>query len=458
MIDMMQLKGRKACVAGAARSGIAAALLLVRNGASVTLYDQKKMEDFGSELDVLKKEDIQFALGVDPLSVLEGKDLLVVSPVFPEQGPMIQESRRRGIETIAEIELASRMMDGLLVSVTGTNGKTTTTTLTHEIFCTSGRRSHAVGNIGFPFCQAVMEGGPGDVYVCECSSFQMETVNGFRPRAGAFLNLTEDHLNRHGTMEVYAGLKMRMFEKQSPSDYSIFNADDPALEAWISRTPGHVLLFSRKREVEEGAFVRDGRIIVRLEGKETEIAETGEIRIRGLHSLENALAAVLLTFVCDVPPEAIRNTLRTFPGVEHRIEFCGDHMGIRYYNDSKGTNVDSTLRALETMDRPTVVILGGSDKHADFRPLARAMKDYSAIRGAVLIGQTAPQIEQALREVDFRSVWNEKTMEDAVRRAVKEVGEGNVLLSPACASFDMFRDYEHRGKVFKEIVHTMTGG
>ena len=253
-------------------------------------------------------------------------------------------------------------------------------------------------------------------------------------------------------MQEYTRLKMRMFEAQTPEDAAIFNLDDPGIAGLWEQVPGHVYFFSRKREVEEGAFVRDGQVILRIGGREENVCRTEEIRIPGPHNLENALAAVVLTGVCGVPVSVIRETLRTFPGVEHRIEFVREIQGCRFINDSKGTNVDSTLRAVETMDRPTVMILGGSDKHADFLPLARAMKDKELIRGAVVLGATADQIQDALEKTGFEPVKRAASLEEAVHLAWDMVGTGNVLLSPACASFDMFRDFEQRGEIFKEIV------
>ena len=448
----MEMKDKRVCVLGMARSGVAAAHLLSGLGARVTICDRKTREDLGDSLGELEGLGIEYALGGEPDDLPGRTDLLVLSPGIPWNAPYVQKFREHHVPVLAEIEVASRLTQGLLVAITGTNGKTTTTTLVNEIFLAAGRRSHAVGNIGFPFSFSVREGAADDVYVCECSSFQMETVDGFHPRAAALLNITEDHLNRHGTMQEYTRLKMRMFEAQTPEDAAIFNLDDPGIAGLWEQVPGHVYFFSRKREVEEGAFVRDGQVILRIGGREENVCRTEEIRIPGPHNLENALAAVVLTGVCGVPVSVIRETLRTFPGVEHRIEFVREIQGCRFINDSKGTNVDSTLRAVETMDRPTVMILGGSDKHADFLPLARAMKDKELIRGAVVLGATADQIQDALEKTGFEPVKRAASLEEAVHLAWDMVGTGNVLLSPACASFDMFRDFEQRGEIFKEIV------
>ena len=267
-------------------------------------------------------------------------------------------------------------------------------------------------------------------------------------------NLTEDHLNRHGTMEVYAQMKMRMFQRQTAEDWAVFNGDDPALQPLSRQVRSHVLKFSRKREVREGAFVRNGEVILRLKGAERTVCRTEEIRIPGPHNLENALGAVCCAAVMGVPVPVIRHSLRTFKGVEHRIESVRVLDGVEYFNDSKGTNVDSTLKAVETMTRPTVIILGGYDKKTSFDPLSREMKArQDIIREAVLIGETANQIEESLRAAGYDQILRADSLRGAVETARQIAEDGwNVLLSPACASFDMFKDYEERGRIFKQIV------
>ncbi|MDO4484303.1 MAG: UDP-N-acetylmuramoyl-L-alanine--D-glutamate ligase, partial [Clostridia bacterium] len=290
----------------------------------------------------------------------------------------------------------------------------------------------------------------------EVSSFQMETAEEFHPCVAALLNITEDHLNRHGTMEEYTRMKMRVFARQSADDVAVFNADDPALQPLIGQVPGKVMLFSRKQEVEQGGFVRDGRMIIRFAGAEQDICDVRDIYIPGPHNLENALAASCMAVALGVPANVIAETLRTFTGVEHRIEFVRELEGVRYINDSKGTNVDSTIKAVQTMDRPTAIILGGYDKHCDFTPMVNEMLASPYIREAVLIGVTANQIEETLKREGFTGIHRAATLEEAVDISRSLSGEGwNVLLSPACASFDMFADYEARGRIFKEIVHQL---
>lgn len=453
-------QGKHVLVVGLARSGIAAAQLLKRCGAIVTVNDSKTREALGEALRPLEQLDVIWHLGCGAAELLRGQDELVISPGIPDTAPFVVQAREMGIRVIGELELAASLWPGRMVAVTGTNGKTTTVSLLAQIFSDADptRRTWAVGNIGFPFSQAVPEGTERDMAVCECSSFQMETIEHFHPRAAALLNITEDHLNRHGTMAEYTRLKMRIFENQQPDDFAVFNADDPALSGLTGQVRSRVLTFSRRRETEQGAFVRDGMVIMRLDGAEEEILPADQIYIPGPHNLENALAAVCIARAMGVPAESVAQTLRTFRGVEHRIEFTRELDGIRWYNDSKGTNVDSTIRAVQTMTRPTVIILGGSDKHCDFTPLAREIIASGMIREAVLIGVTANQIEDTLRRCGWDRIHRAYSLEEAVHHCRRLASPGwNVLLSPACASFDMFHDYEERGRIFKEIVMGLTG-
>ncbi len=446
-------QGKRVLVVGLARSGIAAAQLLVREGAAVTVNDSKTREGLGETLKPLEALPVRWRLGCGAMELLAGQEALVISPGIPDTAPFVVKAREMGLHVIGELELAASLWPGQMVAVTGTNGKTTTVSLLRQIFEDAGRKAWAVGNIGFPFSQAVLEGTPADMAVCECSSFQMETIETFHPAAAVLTNITEDHLNRHGTMAEYTRLKMRMFENQTSADTAVFNADDPALAPLTSQVRSGVMRFSRKREVERGAFVRDGMVIFRDGGREECLLPAEEIYIPGPHNLENALAAVCIARSMGVPAETVAGTLRTFRGVEHRIELTRELNGVRWYNDSKGTNVDSTIRAVQTMNRPTVMILGGSDKHCDFTPLAREIVASPWIRETVLIGVTANQIEDTLRRCGWNAIRRAGSMAEAVRLCSRIAAPGwNALLSPACASFDMFRDYEERGRVFKQLV------
>ena len=452
----MNWEGKKVLVVGMARSGVAASQLLRAYGADVMVNDSKTEEELGDQLSPLNGLKLERRFGCGAMDLLEGQDCLVISPGIPDKAPFVRRAREMGIYVIGELELASQLSRGTLIAVSGTNGKTTTVSLLGEIFRNSGKVTHVVGNIGYPYSLAALVSKPDDVTVCEVSSFQMETADTFHPHVALLTNITEDHLNRHGTMEVYTELKMRMFRNQTPQDYAVFNGDDPALKDLPAQVKSHVLLFSRKREVAEGAFVRDGAVFFRLKGQEQKVCRTEEIRIPGAHNLENALGAVCAAAAMDVPVPVIRHSLKSFRGVEHRIESVRELDGVEYINDSKGTNVDSTIKAVETMTRPTVIILGGYDKHTSFDPLSAAMKANPMIREAVLIGETAGQIERSLQAAGFEGIHRAMSLREAVEISRELASAGwNVLLSPACASFDMFRDFEERGRKFKEIVHEL---
>ncbi len=452
----MNYEQKKVLVVGMARSGVAAAQLLRACGADVTVNDSKSEKELGSQLLPLEGLQLNRQFGCAAMELLEGQDCLVISPGIPDTAPFVVKAKEMGIYVIGELELAAQLSQGALTAVSGTNGKTTTVSLLGEMFANSGKVTHVVGNIGYPFSLAALVSRREDVIVCEVSSFQMETADTFHPHVALLTNITEDHLNRHGTMEVYTALKMRMFRNQTAEDYAVFNADDPGLEGLAKQVKSHVLRFSRKKEVKEGAFVRDDNVILRLDGSEKKVCRTDEIYIPGPHNLENALGAVCVAGAMKVPVPVIRHTLKTFRGVEHRIERVRELDGITYINDSKGTNVDSTIKAVQTMTDPTVIILGGYDKHTSFDPLSKEIANSPCIRRAVLIGETAPLIKTSLERAGFKQTEYAESMGQAVEQARAAADKGwNVLLSPACASFDMFKDYEERGRVFKEIVNNL---
>lgn len=438
---------KTAMVVGMAKSGVSAAELLLRKGWRVVLSDTKNIEGLSARF----AGDTIDALGKDPLDYLRGVSLLVLSPGVPMRVPVIAAARQRGIEVIGEIELASRHMRAQIVGITGTNGKTTTTALTGEMFKRGGFSTYVCGNIGVPMCDYALETTPRDIAVAEIASLQLESTNTFRPRAAAILNLTDDHMDRFGTMEAYGNAKRKAFENQGPQDTAIFNLDDPLCVAMSEGLRARKWFFSRLLPVQEGVCVDGGFIVTRDGEKETRIMRAEELRIAGAHNLENALAAVGLAYAMGVDAEAMAFAMRSFPGVEHRIEFVREVGGVRYINDSKGTNPDSTIKAVLAMDRPTVLLLGGSDKRSDFVPMFNAFTPH--IIGAVVFGQTAEIIAEAAEKTGFCNLRMAHTMEEAIdfARGMCPRG-GNVLLSPACASFDMFDDFEHRGSVFKRIV------
>jgi len=448
----MDIKDRKVLVIGLARSGIAAAKLLASLGAKVSVNDSKTAEQLGEVLAPLADYPVQYCLGEKPDRFVPGQDLIVVSPGVPTELPYKKLAEELGIPVIAEAELGYRLSPCPMVAITGTNGKTTTTTLMGKIFEKAGFRTHVVGNIGLPITEAVPEMKAEDRIVMEVSSFMTETTDEFHPRVSAILNITEDHLNRHHTMEAYTDAKCRIFERQVGDDAVVLNYDQEATRVLCSRVHCRVLFFSRLQEVDCGVFIRDDRILYRDEsGCETVICRPGEIRLPGNHNLENALAAVAMAMAMGVDPHAIRHTLATFEGVEHRIESVRTVSGVRFINDSKGTNVDAALQAVWSMQSPTVLIAGGYDKHTDFVPLFEGFTDQMI--HVVLIGETADQLEAAARSCGYTALTHADSMKEAIEKAyVLAPAGGNVLLSPACASFDMFKDYEERGRVFKTLV------
>ena len=386
------------------------------------------------------------------MELLAGKDMLVVSPGVPKSAPFVQEAIGKGIEVIGEIELGYRYAAAPIVAITGTNGKTTTTTLTGELFKAQGIHTYVLGNIGIPIVQEARNTKPEDVIVAEVAGFQLETTKRFHARSCAILNLTEDHLDRFKTMENYGAAKAMVLDNQTKDDYAVFNADDGYVSAMAKKAKGHVLWFSRKHPVEQGAYVTDGKIVFRFAGEEQEICGADELKIPGAHNLENALAAVAVSMPMGVTAENAAKALRSFEGVEHRIEFVCEKGGVRYINDSKGTNPDSTVKAVESIVRPTVLMLGGSNKNSDYTPVFRAFE--GKVKAVVAYGFTRDQILRDAKKTGFEPIYIcEGSFEEAVNMAKNLAAPGDdVLLSPACASYDMFDNFEQRGRVFKEIV------
>lgn len=446
----MQPKKKTALVVGMAKSGVGAAKLLYKTGWHVRVNDQKA--EIPGLFEQLAGIGCEYRLGEPPETLLDGVDLLIPSPVIPMTRPFIVEARRRGIEVISEIELGYRYADADFVCVTGTNGKTTCTALTGEMFKAGGFPTFVLGNIGVAITEHALETKPGDIVVAETAALQLEGCVRFHARAAACCNVTEDHLDHFGTMENYIDNKRKVYLNQTEHDFAVFNYDDFVVRAMCADTPAEALFFSRKTEVDNGMFLRGGDVIYRRFGRETKLLPASDIRIPGGHNLENAMLSSLLALPMGVSLDAVRETLRAFPGVEHRIEFVRELDGVSYFNDSKGTNPASTIRAIEAMHQPTVLILGGYDKHADFHPLFAAFGD--TVRAAVVLGATKEQILREAAECGCRGICTAAdTFEEAVGTARKLAQKGDaVLLSPACASWDMFPNFEERGRVFKRIV------
>ena len=453
----MDVRNRRVIVCGMARSGIAAAKLLCQRGAQVTISDMKAEAEFGGALEELRALGCAFALGEGPQAHLDGQEIMVISPGIAWAKPFVQEAIGRGVEVIGELELGARMTRGTLLAITGTNGKTTTTTLVGELCRAAGYTTHVVGNIGYPITATAGDSADTDMTVAEVSSYQCEGISRFHPHVGAVLNITEDHLARHGTMQVYIDMKRRIFRNQTESDYAVFNYDDETCREMAKGLRGRVVWFSRRAQPPCGAWVKNGTIVLDLGDGEQAVCRADEVFIPGPHNLENALAAVAIAGAAGLPVAGMAQVLRTFRGVEHRIETVRELRGVTWINDSKGTNVDSTQKAIATMTRPTVLILGGSDKKTSFDPLARSIVESGQITHCVLIGDTASQIRSALERAGYTAYTEAGYDFDACLAECARLAQpgGCVLLSPACASFDMFKDYEDRGRIFKEKVMAM---
>jgi UDP-N-acetylmuramoylalanine--D-glutamate ligase len=444
----MELKDKRVLVVGLGKSGVASALFLKDRGARVTVSDTKSGDELRNEIPVLLDHGITVETGGHGERTFRGQDLIVVSPGVPVDAPLLQQARSLGEIVIGEIELAAQFLPGPIVAITGSNGKTTTTTLTGEILTAGGLSTLVGGNIGTPAISLAERAKPETVIVLEVSSFQLETIQTFHPKIAVVLNVTPDHLDRHRTFEAYVDAKARMFENQQGNDFAVLNADDPTCVAMAERTRAQVFWFSRQKEVKLGAWVREGNILFRDEERQREIMLASEIPLKGAHNLENVLAAVCAGALMGCAPEKIRQAVREFKAVEHRLEFVATIRGVDYYNDSKATNVDATIKALESFPGDIHLILGGKDKGSDYSVLNDLLRE--RVKRVYTIGAAAEKIESQIKGTE---VEHAETLENAVRKANAAAEAGDVvLLAPACASFDQFRSYEHRGKVFKEIV------
>ena len=446
------LAGRSVTVVGLARSGVAACRLLRALGARVTGTDARAADALAPEARALSAEGVRLVLGGHPPEAFETAELVVVSPGVPADHPALVQRRERGVPVMGEVELAYRTMTAEFVAITGTNGKTTTTALAGALLRESGRPVLVGGNIGRPLAAEALTFAESGWVVAEVSSFQLETTEAFRPHVAAVLNVTPDHLDRHGSLAAYAEAKARIFRAQGRGDWAVLNADDPGASALASRVSARQLWFSRLRPVPHGTWVRDGWVTLSIGPDDQPVCPVSDVFLRGAHNLENVLAATACAGALGVPPVRLRAAIRAFRAVPHRLEWVRDRAGVAFYNDSKGTNVDATLKALAAFDEPIVLIAGGRDKGQRFEGLADAAR--GRVKAAILIGEGRATMGPALRPVT--RVEEAGSMGDAVRRAAALAEAGDVvLLSPACASFDLFRDYEHRGEVFTEEVRAL---
>jgi UDP-N-acetylmuramoylalanine--D-glutamate ligase len=453
----MDLQGKKTLVLGAGKSGVTSAKFMAARGAVVALHDKKPLAEWSESALVLKEQGIGLLDGPIPSWLLDQIELVVISPGVPTGTIPARYVDRKDGEVIGEVELAYRFMKGRIVGITGSNGKTTTTTLIGELLKNAGIITQVGGNIGTPLVSLAETSREDGWTVCELSSFQLETIAQFRPNVALALNVTPNHMDRYELFTDYAAAKHRLFMNQTAEDVAILNADDEVTASWVAGLKANVVLFSTARELDDGLFLRGRGLVCRAGGSEKVLTTRDDMTLRGLHNTQNVLAALAAGLACGADPESMRETVRNFKAVEHRLEFVAEIAGVKFYNDSKATSVDATLKALEALagdeSGQIVLILGGRGKNAPYEPLAELVK--TRVHSLVLIGEDADNIEDQLG--GYTKVVRGDDMKDAVAKcfAVAESGDA-VLLAPACASFDMFGSFDERGTVFKQEVIRLT--
>ncbi len=447
----MDVKGKRVLVVGMGKSGVASALFLAGKGARVSVSDTKSEEELHHEIPQLLDRGVGVEAGYHGERTFKEQELIVISPGVPYDVPQLVQARSAGIPVIGEIELAARYLKGHVIAITGSNGKTTTTALTGEIIAAGAKNTLVGGNIGTPAISFVEDATDDTWIVLEVSSFQLETIQTFHPKIAVVLNVTPDHLDRHRTFDNYAAAKARIFENQAAGDFTVLNADDPTCAAMAAKTKAAVYRFSRQHPVDRGAFVQDDNIIWIDGAREQEIMPVSGIGLKGAHNVENILAGVCAGMLAGIAPPDIRRAVSNFKAVEHRLEYVATVRGVAYYNDSKATNVDATIKALESFPGRIHLILGGKDKGSDYSMLNSLLAE--RVKRVYTIGAAAPKIESQIKGAPFVSSG---TIDAAIRQACEMAVAGDiVLLAPACASFDQFMSYEHRGRVFKDLVRQL---
>ncbi len=451
----MEINGKRVLCCGMAKSGIAAAHLAKQKGALVTLQDYKKKETLdASLLKQLREEGIELYLGQNPDEIVAEQDLIIVSPGIPTDLPFFARAKEAGVPIISEVEFAYWYTPCPVVAITGTNGKTTTTALTGELLKAKYPGVAVVGNIGVPYAAEVSRLTKDDYVVAEISSFQMETADTFHPHIAAVLNITPDHLDRHKTLENYIAMKERIFRRQDAQDFLILNASDPVTLAMAKKSKAKPVFFSSQAPLEEGIFLQQGHIILSKEGSQTDLIDVKECQLLGVHNYENMMAAVAMALCAGVDVEQIRQGLRQFRGVAHRIEYVRTVDGVDYYNDSKGTNVDAAIRGILAMEKPCVLLGGGYDKGAEYDSWLELFD--GRVKKLILLGQTAQKIAACCDRHGFTAYEFAQTFDEALQKAKQAAQQGDcVLLSPACASWGMFDNYEQRGDLFKAWVRAL---
>ncbi len=451
---MLDLTGKRVLVCGAAASGIAAAKLARDNGAAVTVADLKPIEKLEKQADALLAMGAELCFGRNPDEILESFDLCVISPGIPFDLPFLDRFRALGRQVIGETEFASWYCNAPICAITGTNGKTTTTSMAYDIFKTVYQNAALVGNIGIPLAEKAQELDANDYAVLEVSSFQLETISTFRAHIAAVLNITPDHLNRHKTMENYVATKERIFENQSHTDFLVLNYDDPYARDMAKRAKSRVIFFSSRMHAPGGVYIEGNHFVSEIDGEKQVIMPLSDLRVPGRHNVENALAAMAMGICAGIPIEKIAQALSMFKAVPHRIEFVRELNGVTYFNDSKATNTDSAIKALEAIGERILLIGGGKDKGCDFSDWVKLF--HGKVKKLVLIGETSDQIAECCDAHGFSDYERANSLKSAIEicRAAAAVGDV-VLLSPACASFDMFDSYEQRGDLFRQFVNEL---
>ncbi|MGN0435082.1 MAG: UDP-N-acetylmuramoyl-L-alanine--D-glutamate ligase [Wujia sp.] len=449
---------KKVLVAGAGKSGISASALLARNNINVILFDENEKLTIDSVSEKLQgvanRDKIEIHIGALTEKIINSCDTMIISPGIPVDAPFALRVKNAGIKIISEIELAFMFEKGQVAAITGTNGKTTTTTLVGEILKAVNKDTYVVGNIGYPYTDIADKTSAASVTVAEISSFQLETIDTFAPHVSAILNITPDHLNRHYTFDNYAACKLAIAENQTESDVCVLNYDDPETRARAERIRTRVVLFSRLEKLDEGVFVENGDIVIKEGENVTKVLSLKDVKLLGTHNTENILAAVAVSYYMGVPVSDIARVCTEFMGVEHRIEYVKTVKGVRYYNDSKGTNPDAAIKGIQAMDTTTFLIGGGYDKHSEYDEWIESFD--GKVKSLVLIGQTAEKIAECARRHGFTEIVLKDSLEAAIEYCYENSTLGDaVLLSPACASWGMFENYEQRGDMFKDYVRRL---
>jgi UDP-N-acetylmuramoylalanine--D-glutamate ligase len=455
-LERINLKNKKISILGLASSGKALARVLTKKGASILVSDVKTEEQLSEIQKELSDLPLEWECGGHTDRIYKDRDMVIISPGISINTPILQEAKKAGVPVISEVEMAFLLSDSPFIAVTGTNGKSTTTTLIHKTIIASGRKSRLAGNIGIPLVGEVEEVPPDTWITSEISSFQLEAVELFHPKIAVLTNITTDHIDRHGSFEEYKQAKGNLFNRQTPEDFAVLNAADQAVMSLIPRIKSHRLYFNRTDRVEEGAFFENGHIRTVYKGEEKTWFPWDKIPLRGVHNLENVLAVTCVCLALDIPAEALVKALMEFEPLHHRMEYVDTIDGIKFFNDSKGTNPDAVRASMESFEEPVVLIAGGTDKGLDFLPLAENIKKHAF--HVVLIGESRNKIADALEKTGFDkyTIIDDMTLQ-GFKKAIKTAWEncprgGVVLLSPSCASFDMFHRAEHRGDMFNIFV------